>query len=65
MTIIKVRICPQCGQAFTLTAAGQELMFSHLIAVHEMDADAADTQMDQAAIAEQVEALPTPLPRCH
>lgn len=65
MTMIKVRICPQCGQAFTLTAAGQELMFSHLITVHEMSADEADSQMDQAPVTEQVEALPTPLPRCH
>jgi len=29
--MIKVKTCPQCGQAFSTTAAGLELLYTHLI----------------------------------
>ena len=28
---MNVKICPQCGQVFSTTAAGLELMYAHLI----------------------------------
>jgi hypothetical protein len=61
---MKVRICPQCEQAFSTTAAGLELMYAHLIQEHELDADVAGDAIDEARTEEREEALPVPLPRC-
>jgi len=61
---MKVKICPQCGQAFSTTAAGLELLYAHLIQEHELDGEAASDAIDEARIEERTEALPVPLPRC-
>jgi hypothetical protein len=42
---MKVKICSQCGQAFSSTAAGLELLYSHLIQEHLLTADAIATQL--------------------
>ena len=62
---MKVKICRECGQAYSTTAAGQELMYEHLMQEHKLDSTAADAAMDQAAVEERTEAVPRPLPRCH
>lgn len=61
---MKVKLCPTCGQVFSTTAAGLELMYAHLLQEHGLDADAADAAIDEASIEERTEALPVPLPRC-
>jgi len=61
---MKVKICPQCGQVFSTTAAGLELMYAHLIQEHGLAAETADGAIDQAKTEERPEALPVPLPRC-
>jgi hypothetical protein len=61
---MKVKICPKCGQAFSTTAAGLELLYAHLIQEHEMATQAADEAIDEAQSEERTEALPVPLPRC-
>ncbi len=62
---MKVKLCKECGQAFSITAAGQELMYEHLIQEHKLDSTASDTAIEQAAVEERTEAVPRPLPRCH
>ena len=62
--MMKVKICPQCGQAFSLTAAGLELLYTHLIQEHQMTAEAASDAVGLATIEERPEVLPVPLPRC-
>ena len=61
---MKVKICPQCGQAFSTTAAGLELLYSHLIQEHQLTADAAVDAVDRATIEDRPDILPVPLPRC-
>lgn len=61
---MKVKICTQCGQAFSTTAAGLELMYSHLIQSHELTVEAADKAIDDATTEERTDPLPVPLPRC-
>ena len=61
---MKVKICPHCGQAFSTTAAGLELLYRHLLQGHELDAQAAGDAVDAAAIEERPDVLPVPLPRC-
>ena len=62
--MMKVKICPQCGQAFSTTAAGLELLYSHLIQEHQLTAEAAGDAVDLATIEDRPEILPVPLPRC-
>ncbi|MHB8862875.1 MAG: hypothetical protein ACYC6N_10760 [Pirellulaceae bacterium] len=62
---MKVKICKECGQAFSTTAAGQELMYEHMLQEHKLDATAADGAIDQAVVEERMEAAPRPLPPCH
>ncbi len=62
---MKVKICPQCGQAFSTTAAGLELFYDHLIQEHKLAVPAADEAIDQAVVEERMEAVPRPLPNCH
>jgi hypothetical protein len=61
---MKVKICPECGQAFSTTGAGLELLYTHLMQQHELAPDAADKALDEAKSEERTEALPFPLPRC-
>ena len=61
---MKIKICPQCGQVFSTTAAGLELMYVHLIQEHELAAETADEAIDEAKTEERTDALPVPLPRC-
>jgi hypothetical protein len=61
---MKIKICPQCDQVFSTTAAGLELMYAHLIQEHELAAETADEAIDEANTEERTEALPVPLPRC-
>lgn len=61
---MKVKICPQCGQVYSTTAAGLELMYAHLIQEHQLAAEAATDAIDEAKSEERTEALPVPLPRC-
>jgi len=44
---MKVKTCPQCGQAFSSTAAGLELLYNHLIQEHQLPADAAGEAVDR------------------
>jgi hypothetical protein len=62
--MMKIKICPVCGQAFSTTAAGLELLYSHLIQEHQQTADAAADAVDLATIEDRPEILPVPLPRC-
>mgnify|MGYP001024439636 CR=1 FL=1 len=62
---MKVKICSQCGQAFSSTAAGLELLYSHLIQEHQLTAAAAGDAVDRATIEDRPEILPVPLPRCN
>ncbi|MEY4176784.1 MAG: hypothetical protein RLY70_358 [Planctomycetota bacterium] len=62
---MKVKICPRCGQAFTATAAGMELLYSHLRHEHALSASDADDAVDAAETEERVEPTPRDLPRCH
>ena len=62
---MKVKICPRCGQAFSTTSAGLELLYSHLLQEHAMSASEADNAVDEAVIEERVEPTPRDLPRCH
>lgn len=62
---MQVKICPRCGQAFSTTAAGLELLYSHLLQEHAMSASEADNAVDEAVIEERVEPAPRVLPRCH
>ncbi len=62
---MKVKICPRCGQAFSTTAAGLELLYAHLLREHVMPASDADIAVDAAATAERVDPIPRDLPRCH
>ena len=62
---MKVKICPRCGLAFTITAAGMELLYSHLRHEHALTVAEADGAVDEAAIEERVEPTPRDLPRCH
>ena len=39
---MKVKICPKCGQAFSTTAAGLELLYSHLLHEHALPAGDGD-----------------------
>ena len=55
---------PSCGQAFSTTAAGLELLYSHLIHEHQLTAEAAGDAVDRATIKDRREILPVPLPRC-
>ena len=59
-----VKLCPHCGQAFSVTAAGLELLYDHLIREHQVAAEAAGDAIDMATIEERPEILPVPLPRC-
>ena len=61
---MKIKICPQCGQVFSTTAAGLELMYAHLIQEHELAAETAAKAIDEANTEERTEALRVPLPRC-
>ncbi len=61
---MRVKICPKCGQVYSTTAAGLELMFAHLIQEHTFTEQAADDAIDEARTEERTEALPVPLPRC-
>ena len=61
---MKVKLCPTCGQVFSTTAAGLELMYAHLIQEHELAAEVAGDAIDEARTEEREEALPVPLPRC-
>jgi len=61
---MKVKICPQCGQAFSITAAGLELLYTHVIQEHELTADSASNAVDEARIEDRADILPVPLPRC-
>ncbi len=61
---MQVKICLQCGQAFSTTAAGLELMYEHLMHEHKLTAEAAGDAIDEASTEERTEALPVPLPRC-
>jgi hypothetical protein len=61
---MKVNICLQCGQVYSTTAAGLELMYAHLIQEHKLTAEAAGDAIDEAKTEERTEALPVPLPRC-
>ena len=61
---MKVKICPQCGQAFSITAAGLELLYAHLIQEHELSPEAAVDAIDEATIEERPDVFPVPLPRC-
>ena len=61
---MKVKICPHCRQAFSVTAAGLELLYAHLIREHELAPDPASEAVDEARIEEHAEILPVPLPRC-
>lgn len=61
---MKVAICPQCQQAFSTTAAGLELLYSHLIGEHRLSPEEAGQEVDTAKIVEREEILPVPLPRC-
>jgi len=60
---MKVKLCPTCGQVFSTTAAGLELMYAHLIQEHEVAPDVAGETIDEARTEEREEALPIPLPR--
>lgn len=62
--MMKVKICFQCGQACSITAAGLELLYSHLIQEHQLTAEAAGDAVDLATIEDRPEVLPVPLPRC-
>ena len=62
---MKVKICPRCGQAFSTTAAGLELLYSHLLQEHAMSASDADIAVEEAVIEERVDPIPRDLPRCH
>lgn len=61
---MQVKICFQCGQAYSNTGAGLELMYAHLIEEHKLTAEAAGDAIDEAKTEERTEALPVPLPRC-
>jgi hypothetical protein len=61
---MKVKICLQCGQVYSTTGAGLELMYAHLIQEHKLTAEAAGDAIDAAESEERTEALPVPLPRC-
>jgi hypothetical protein len=61
---MKLKICPQCGQAFSITAAGLELLYAHVIQEHELTADSASNAVDEARIEDRADILPVPLPRC-
>ena len=65
MATMKFKICPKCGQAFSVTTAGLELLYSHLLREHLLPADEADKAVDEAATDERVVASPRDLPRCH
>jgi hypothetical protein len=62
---MKVKSCPRCGQAFSTTAAGLELLYSHLLHEHVLPASDADIAVDAAVTEERVEPTPRDLPRCH
>ncbi len=62
---MKVKICPRCGQAFSATAAGLELLYSHLLHEHALPASDADIAVEEAVIEDRVEPTPRDLPRCH
>ena len=62
--MMKVKICPQCGQVFSTTAAGPELFYSHLIQEHQLTAEAAGDAVGEATIEERADVLPVPIPRC-
>jgi hypothetical protein len=62
--MMKVKTCAQCGQAFSATAAGLELLYRHLIQDHQLTAEAAGDAVDLATIEDRPEILPVPLPRC-
>lgn len=61
---MKVKVCPRCGQEFSITAAGMELLFAHLRHEHPLSAAEADSAVDEAATEERVEPTPRDLPRC-
>jgi hypothetical protein len=62
---MRVKICPKCGQVYSTTAAGLELMYAHLIQEHKLTAEAAGDAIDEAKTEDRPEALPVPLPRCN
>ncbi|MHB8971976.1 MAG: hypothetical protein ACYC3X_19335 [Pirellulaceae bacterium] len=62
---MKVKVCGECGQVFSTTAAGQELMYDHMLREHTLDSTAADLAIERAVVEERIEAVPRPLPRCH
>jgi hypothetical protein len=59
--MMKVKTFPQCQQAFSTTAAGLELLYSHLIQKHQLAAEAAGDAVDRATIKDRPEILPVPL----
>lgn len=61
---MRVKVCPKCGQAFSTTSAGLELMYAHLMQEHKLAADVADDAINEAATEDRPEVLPVPLPRC-
>lgn len=61
---MKVKTCPQCGQAYSTTSAGLELLYAHLIQEHQLTEEAAGDAVDQATIVDRPDILPVPLPRC-
>lgn len=62
---MKVKICPKCGQGFSITAAGMELLYSHLLHEHALPPSDADIAVEEAVTEERVEPAPRDLPRCH
>ncbi|MBM4091203.1 MAG: hypothetical protein FJ276_17540 [Planctomycetes bacterium] len=62
--MMKVKTCPQCGQAISTTAAGLESLYTHLLQEHQLTAEAAGDAVDRATIEDRPEILPVPLPRC-
>jgi len=62
---MKVKLCPRCGQSFSATAAGLELLYAHLLATHELNAADADAAVDESPTEDRPDPVPRDLPRCH
>ncbi|MFO0820708.1 MAG: hypothetical protein U1A77_22355 [Pirellulales bacterium] len=62
---MKVKVCPRCGQEFSTTASGLELLYLHLLQTHELTLEGADELIEQAVTEERVDPVPRDLPRCH
>ncbi|MFO0905170.1 MAG: hypothetical protein U0939_19340 [Pirellulales bacterium] len=62
---MKVKLCPHCRQAFSVTAAGVELLFRHLREEHDESEEEAERAVDAATVEERPDPTPRDLPRCH